>query len=640
MNSSNQPKHPLLHPPPLPSVNFDMAGFWGQRRLVNRWQTIPSQYEQLKSSGRLEALRPDYQGKRHRFWDSDVAKWLEAAWCELASGGMDDELQSRAQAVQTAFCAVQEADGYCQSQIRYEEPERRWQDLCNGHELYSMGHLLEAFCAEAEGGLGQTGLAAAERLVDCLWAAAGPQGRPMYCGHPEIELALMRYHRLTGRKRAWELARLMIDRRGGQPHIFDAEVARRGLDLKNFWAWKFTGGWHYFQAHAPVREQTQAIGHAVRAVYLYCGMTDLWAAGDNTLGRPLQRLWDNLTERRMYVTGGIGSTSEGERLTHDFDLPDNRSYCETCAAIGLARWARRMLGVELTGRVGDVMELALHNAMLAGLALDGRRYFYGNPLASHPHDQRGVEEVAAERQPWFGCACCPPNVARTISQLAEFAYASGGDWAAVHLYIPGRATLACAEGLLDVSVETTLPWGGETQLTISAPQPLEATLALRIPAWAEAWTARLDGRSLGSEDVSNGYLQIRRRWDQPASLELSFSIEPRVLFAHPAVRSVTGQICLARGPLVYCLEEIDNGPHLDDLRWTLGGPVAVEPLQWGPDGVALRTMGCRGTPETWQGALYRRQPPAWLSVPLLFVPYARWGNRGPGEMRVWTRYLT
>lgn len=618
--------------PRLADVRIDPTSFWGRRRSVNRDTTIPSQFALLRSTGRLAALDPAYRGERHRFWDSDNAKWLEAAWSEIASGGDDPALRAGAEEVQSAFAKAQEPDGYLQSHVSYDrnpdDPNsgKRWIDLLEGHEMYSMGHVIEACCAEHENALGKGGLAIANRILDRLWADFGPQGRKGFCGHPEIELALMRLWRATGDRRAHQLAQLIVDRHG-TTDLFDSEVRARGREPRDHGNWRLTGDWTYYQDGKPLRSTTDAAGHAVRALYFYCGAADLLNAGDATLSAAMDALWASAVHRRMHVTGGMGAHPEGERFGADYDLPDERAYCETCAAIALARWARRLLDHRLDAEYGDAMELALHNAMLSGVSLSGDAYHYSNPMATHPHDTRDQHHFRRDRIPWFGCACCPPNVARTLSQLAGFAYAVDGRRIAVHLYVPGEAML----GALRLRIETRMPVDGRVRMTVLAGAAVE--LALRIPAWTAAPTLRVAGTSVTVTPGS--YVRLDRDWVVGDVVELELPMPVQRLYAHPKVRQCAGQVALRRGPLVWCLEEADNGRDLADTALSDSALVSVRPKS-GPDGCdVLLAQGTRTAPG--ERSLYATAAPPRVAADLVFVPYAVWGNRGIGEMRVWVR---
>ncbi len=614
--------------------------FWGRRRVVNREHTLPSQFERLRATDRLAALNPAWTGDRHIFLDSDVAKWLEAAWSELAAGGADATLRAQADQVAAAFAKVQQADGYIQSCISFTSPQDRYRNFRDNHELYSMGHLLEAYCAARENAIASapeiTGKIA-EKLVDHLWREFGPEGKAAYCGHPEIELALMRWARCSGDDRARRLAQLMVDRRGDSAQFFVAEAAARGEDHTQYWAWKFSGDYRYFQAHRPVREQTYLEGHAVRAVYLATAMADLAAAGDRSLDQAVESLWRSCTTRRMYVTGGLGSSPVGERFTHDYDLPDAAGYCETCAGIGLMRWAQARLARELRGDFGDIMELALHNAVISGVALDGKHYFYGNPLAMHPHDPRHNDATPATRQAWYGCACCPPNISRTLSQLARFAYTEKPGAAAIHLYLPGTVRFVG----LALNVETDMPLDGTVRLRVAAAGPAPFALALRLPGWCAKPTVTItgaDGAAIaGNTTHSAGYCHINRVWTPGETITIGLPMTAERIYAHPAVRSAAGRVAVQRGPMVYCVEEADNGAAIDDLTLVADAPIRARSSDLAGGCVALVVAGTRSAPQTADATLYRTLAPKRVATELTLVPYAFWGNRGGCEMRVWLR---
>jgi DUF1680 family protein len=620
-------------PVALGAATIAAESFWGRRRAVNRARSLPSQFARLESTHRLAALDPGWTGERHIFWDSDVAKWLEAAWSELASGGDDAALRAQAEQVATAFARAQQADGYVQSWFSFAKPEEKYRNFRDLHELYSMGHLLEALCAARENGLGGAGArAVAERLVDHLWREFGPTGKAAYCGHPEVELALTRWWRCSGDGRARELAALMVDRRGSAPHLYDEEARARGEDPRADWSVKLYNDHRHSQAHRPVREQTAIEGHAVRAVYLCTALADLAAAGDRTLDAPLKRLWESCTTRRMYVTGGLGSSPNAERFTHDYDLPDAGGYCETCAAIGLMRWAAANLARELRGEYGDIMELALHNAVISGVALDGEHYFYGNPLAVHPHDPRYNDCTPAARQGWYGCACCPPNISRTLAQLARFAYTEKAGAAAIHLYLPGAVRFAG----LSLEIASALPEAGSATLRVTAAAAEPFALALRLPAWCAAPTVTIDGVAAAGT-VRDGYLHLARVWRVGEVVAMALPMAAERVYAHPAVRSAAGRVAVRRGPVVYCAEEADNGEGIDDVSLRDGAAFSERTSALGGGCVALVATGERTVAGAVAGPLYRSEAPRREAVTVTLVPYAFWGNRGGAEMRVWLR---
>ena len=627
--------------PPLADVQITPTSFWGRRRTTNRLRTIPGQLKLLRETGQIAALKPDYPGIRHRFWDSDCGKWIEAAWSELAGGGEDPEIRAGAEEIQAGLAGAQEEDGYLQTHVRWDRTPngtwwsgngRRWENLLESHELYSMGHVIEGFCAQAENGLGRDGLAVAQRMVDVMWKEFGPAGRPWWDGHAEIEMALFRLSRLTGDSRAADLARGFVDHHGPEGMI-PAELAELKRRPEDYGCWRNERSFDYWQASRPLREETALVGHAVRALYLCCGATDQMLAGDETLREPLARIWDSAIHRRMHVTGGLGAHPEGERMGKDYDLPDERAYCETCASIALARWARRLLDDRLEGEYGDILELTLHNAVLSGVSLDGMSYHYSNPTATHPHDTRDKEHFRRTRAPWFGVACCPPNVARTLAQLGTLACSTTADQACFHLYLPGTFHL----GGMHWRVETGVPCHGRTVLEVTESSAIPVTLRLRIPSWTEAPTLLINGVPMA---ITPGtYASIARTWVAGDRVELDMPMPVQRLYAHPKVRQHAGQVALRRGPLIWCLEQEDHGEDLADLALPDDAPVDYVPGA-GPDGVGILTaMGTRTIAPARQpgGPLYATQPPQREAAQLRFIPYAVWGNRSAGEMRVWVR---
>ncbi len=615
----------------MDAIRLADTGFWGARRLTNRTRTLASQEHMLRSTGRMAPLNPAHQGERHPFWDSDTAKWLEAVADEMATGTCPPAVEQAARATLRALAGIQEPNGYLGSWL-YDAPDRRYTNLKDNHELYTMGHLLEAFCSwqSVDPQAGAAAMAGAAARPH-----SGPpstrRGGPGTYGHPEIELALMRWYRLCGDGRARTLAGLMVDRRGTSPHCFLAERGKLDQDGRPEALKEFT----YCQAHLPVRQQTEAVGHAVRALYLYCGMTDLAVAGDASLRPVLERLWSHATSRHLYLTGGMGALKDAERFGKDYQLPTAEGYCETCASIALARWGQRMLQLELKAEYADVLELALHNTVLSGVSLDGERYFYSNPLAITPEYTRTEEHIGAERRGWFGCACCPPNIARTLAQLGSFVYSRTADALAVHLYLPGTLTTELGGVPLQLEVATDLPWQGAVRLVVRVERPVAGTLLLRIPSWTRQPTVRVAGEAIPAS--AGSYLRLSRTWQGEEVITMTLPMPVVRQHAHPAVRATSGCVAFQRGPLVYTFEEVDNGPCLEDLAVPDAAAIYRAP---GPAPGWLRGASISPVPAPVRmiGRDPSTAPPpaaAPASAPHRGVPYCLWGNRGPGEMRVW-----
>ena len=441
--------------------------FWAPRIETNRKVTLPIEYAQCRKTGRLAAWtwKKGRPNPPHIFWDSDVAKWLEAVGYSLERHP-DAKLEKLADGVIRDMARAQAADGYLNSHYQFVEPGKRWTNLRDCHELYCAGHLMEAAVAYSRATGKRTFLDVMCRYADCIDKTFGTRKgqKRGYCGHEEIELALVKLFHATGEARYLNLAKYFVDERGRHPNYFVEEASKRGdmklrpfMDAKNL----------YLQAHAPVRGQTEAVGHAVRAMYLCSGMADVAAGtGDASLRAACRRIWKSATQRRMYITGGIGSSRHGERFTCDYDLPNETAYAETCASIGLVFFAHRMLQAEADGEYADVMERALYNGVMSGVSLDGKHFFYANPLTAHPvsyaartGDDHG-DHTDPTRQEWFGCACCPPNIARLLASLGQYVYSQRGDVLYVHLYADGTASCNLAGQRVTVTQRTEYPWQG------------------------------------------------------------------------------------------------------------------------------------------------------------------------------------
>ncbi|MBM4143891.1 MAG: glycoside hydrolase family 127 protein [Lentisphaerae bacterium] len=619
--------------------------FWAPRQAVNREVTLPTEYEQCRKTGRIDAFKlawkPGMPNEPHIFWDSDVGKWIEAAAYSLKTHP-DRKLERLVDDVVALVAGAQQPDGYLNTHFTVVEPEKRWANLAEWHELYCAGHLMEGAVAYFEATGKRALLDVMRRYADHIGQVfgRGPGQKRGYCGHEEIELALVKLYRATGERRYLDLAKYFIDERGTEPPYFVAEA--EALKRKGWRKYGWGGGeYSVFQAHKPVREQDEVVGHAVRAMYLYCGMADVAReTGDATLLPPLRKLWAHVTRKRMYVTGGIGSSRHNEGFTFDYDLPNETAYCETCASVGLVFWAHRMLQLTGRGEYADVMERALYNGVLSGVSLDGRRFFYANPLAAYPAAGKGAaENVAAERREWFGCACCPPNIARLIASVGQYVCSESDDAAAVHLYAQGDVELHVAGRRAGLRMTTRYPWDGAVRMRLTPERPTAFTLALRIPGWCAKFALSVNGKAVRAA-ARGGYARIRRRWQAGDTVKLVLAMPVLQAEANPRVRMDCGRVALQRGPLVYCLEQADNGRELRDI--TIPPASAFKPVFRKNllGGVAvLRARAWRRSPRDWAGddqALYRTTPSARVRVSVTAVPYCVWGNRAPGrEMLVW-----
>ncbi len=564
------------------------------------------------------------------FQDSDAAKWLEAAAYSL-SLFPDAELMRTADELIDKIADAQDEDGYLNTYYTIKDREKRWQNLLEGHEMYCSGHMMEAACAYYEATGKDKLLRVMLKNTEHIYQKFVTEGNGGYPGHPEIELALMKMYRLTGEEKCLKLAEHFVNVRGVDKEFYIKEREKRdwsvwGNDASNY---------EYQQSGAPVRQQQDATGHAVRAVYLYTGMADLATeTDDRELYAACERLWKSITQKRMYVTGGIGSTVLGEAFSVDYDLPGDTAYAETCASIGLMFFASRMLEHGADREYSDVMERAFYNTVLAGMQLDGTRFFYVNPLEIIP----GISGVSPthrhdlpQRPGWYACACCPPNTARLISSFGKYAYSENEKTAFCHLYADGEVAF---ENGLKLVCKTKYPY----DFTICY-QVTEGSgeLAIRIPAWSERnYSVTVNGKELDGEDVKaklvKGYLYLDVQIQDEVILQLDAT--PYRVYASTKVPRLTGCVAICRGPLVYCFEGADNDRDVLSLMICRDGEVCAEDYDESllNGTVTLKVDAMRAS---YEDSLYTMQAPEAKACQAKAVPYYTWGNRGEHQMRVW-----
>ena len=563
------------------------------------------------------------------FQDTDLAKWLEAVAYQLQLAP-DAELERLADGAIQLVEQAQMPDGYLNTYYQLTGIDRRYTNLRDDHELYTAGHMLEAAVAYYLATGKDRLLKVMERMVDNIARHIGPEPGKLrgYPGHEEIELALCKLYDVTGEGRYLELAKYFIDQRGQSPNFFVEEQRKLGREYKPGGAYGYTYGQH----HLPVREQASLEGHAVRALYLLSGMADVaLRTGDEALKAACRRLFDSAVSKRMYVTGGVGSSNLGEAFTLDYDLPSDTAYAETCASIALIFAARRMLEIEVLGVYGDAMERALYNTCLAGMSLDQQTFFYVNPLSVYPEASKRDDRkrhVLPVRPKWFGCACCPPNLARLLSSLALYAFSVDGAFLNIHLYIQGEMLLDVGGQEVSLKVTTDYPKDGRVRLGLSAGA---YSLRLRLPGWCGAYTLTRDGQPARHE-VKDGFLVLSGPFDD-CELELNLEMPPTRVYANAAVREEMGRVAVQRGPMVYCLEEKDNSPGLHQLCLPRGAELEYAEDKRLPDGQAIRARGQRMVSRDLD--LYSARPPVAEEAELTFIPYYAWANRGENEMRVW-----
>ena len=614
-------------------------GPWKERVSFLAKEALPYQYRMLDNavegapeSNAIENYRiaAGLSKGEHRgmlFQDSDVTKWLEAAAYSLHTCP-DGAVRARIDGLISLIGQAMAPDGYLDTYYQCNGLER-FTNIAHGHELYCMGHLMEAAVAHYEETGEQSLLALARRCADllCDTIGGGKGQKDVYPGHPEIEAALFRLSQATGERRYAALAERMLNQRGAQPSFLLADDGYQKL---------YTGHWYdltYHQAHRPVREQHTAEGHAVRAVYLYRAMAMLAArTKDGALQSALNDLWVNVCGRRMYVTGGIGSEAHGERFSNDFDLPGDRAYAETCASVGMFLWAREMLALGEDGRYADMMEWELYNNISAGISQDGQRYFYVNPLSVTPRDAAwrfDQSHVESERVSWFACACCPTNVLRLLFSLYRYIFRETEGGLAVDLYV---SAVWNNGGLPQWRLTADGVPCQKAELRYLGRSPAEACVRLRIPRWCRSFELRVNGEAVPYEE-RNGYACLQRLWREGDRVEIRMEARPCFLYADPRVEAAAGKVCLAWGPVLYCFESCDNGAELVCLRVNPEAEIRRKPFAVGRERItALEGEGVRLTPG---GALYADRPPEAVTAGWRAVPYALWGNRGGGEMRVW-----
>ena len=622
-------------------------GFVGRVQKLVRDEVLPYQYKILndalpdvEKSHAIENIR--LAGKKLRgeavppeafygmvFQDSDVAKWIEAAAYALAAGE-NPALEKAVDEVIALYGASQHPDGYVNSYFTVKAPDKKWTNMREAHELYCAGHMMEAAVAYYAVTGKRSLLDIMRKNADCIYDEFMHRNTRGCPGHPEVELALMRLWRATGDEKYKALAKHFIDVRGEAPNYFREEEKNRGW---NVWNHTVELEDDYTQSALPVREQKDAVGHAVRAVYLYTGMADVAKETDDAeLLAACRRLWESITSRRMYVTGGIGSTFMGEAFTVDYNLPNDTVYAETCASIGLMFFAKQMLENEHRGVYGDVMERAFYNTVLAGMQLDGKRFFYVNPLEVVP----GVSGVAVThrhalpvRPQWYACACCPPNVARIVSAFGAYAYSENETTFFIDLFAGG--TVETQKGMA-LTCKTDFPHGGTATYTVSG--TAETTVAVRIPAWSEKTELCVNGEAVALEVVTeDGYAYLHRTWQDGDTIALTLDMTPHMVYASSKVAADTGRACVQRGALVYCAEEVDNGPILPLCFRDGAEPRALE---FEPDTLGgIVPVTVEGYEAQDGGALYSTKKPVLVEKEIRLIPYYTWANRGENQMRVW-----
>ncbi|NIO49786.1 MAG: glycoside hydrolase family 127 protein [Candidatus Aminicenantes bacterium] len=609
--------------------------FWLPRMETNRKVTIPFAFKKSEETGRIAnfakaggLMSGKFEGLRYN--DSDVFKIMEGAAYSL-SLQRDKELEEYMDDLIAKVAAAQEEDGYLFTTrtIDPENPapgagEERWSNLGSSHELYNVGHMYEAAVAYYQATGKRNFLNVALKNADFIASVFGPGKRRGFPGHQEIEIGLVKLYRVTGDEKYLKLAKFFLDERGPEKH------KKMFSDSSPFSI--YNQDW-YLQAHMPVIEQSNAVGHAVRAAYMYSGMADVAAlTGNKAYIKAIDRIWDNVVSKKLYVTGGIGSRHEGEAFGDDYELPNATAYNESCAAIGNVFWNHRLFLLHGDAKYIDVLERTIYNGLLSGISLSGDLFFYPNPLESD--GKYKFNQGEATRKPWFDCACCPGNFARFLPSFPGYVYAHTDDTLYVNLFVESKGTVKIGKNSMNVRQQTDYPWDGNVKITIEPEKETEFAVFIRIPGWArnepvpsdlysfldpskENITLKVNSETLELE-MDKGFARIRRRWKKGDIIELALPAPVQKIIANDKVKDNLGKVVLQRGPLVYCFEEADNK-----------GGVLNRSL---PDDLEFKV---EFKPDLLAGINILKSEPTEELPGLVGIPYYAWSHRGIGEMIVW-----
>lgn len=603
-------------------------GFWKQKQDLFRTKTIDAIYDRFEETGRFEALNFSWKegqpNKPHIFWESDVAKWIEGAAYFLAKHP-DPELENRIDELIDRFVKNQDADGYLNGYFTVVEPDARFQRRTD-HELYCAGHLIEGALAYAQATGKTTLLTAVRKYIDLIDRVFRVEHSAAFDtpGHQEIELALYRLYDYTGEERYRALAEYFLETRGTSPR----DTSYSWMDLA------------YMQSHLPVRQQKTAEGHSVRACYMYCGMADLARHNrDQEMLEACKTLFDNMTSRRMYVTGGIGSTANGEAFTYDYHLPEYTAYAETCASIALAMFSRRMWLMEADGRYADIAEQALYNTVLSGISLSGDSFFYENPLAADPDriqfNQSRPEKLREhlpiiQRAKMFDCSCCPPNLLRLVGSIGDYMYSVLGSTLYTQCYMAGTAKITLGDSTVEIEQKTAYPYDGQIQLLVK--NSADFSLALRIPGWCSSYRIERNGKEIVLP-VEKGFAILSGPFREGDHICLSLDMPVRIVEANPRVVDLCGKAAVMCGPVVFCAEKLDEPYSVRDMQISRchefrRGSITIQDTQ-------LPTVETEALVRVAEGGLYQDHPAVRRTIPLQLIPYHAWANRGEREMTVW-----
>lgn len=574
--------------------------FWSQHLKNSKEITIEACLDRCEETGRISnfakaagLMDGEFEGIYYN--DSDVYKVIEGAAYSLMLHP-DPKLEKRADKIIDFIAAAQLEDGYLNTYHILNDLDHRWTDM-NFHEAYCAGHLIEAAIAYFQATKKRKLLDTAVKFADHMCEYFGTRIVHWVPGHEEIELALVKLYQVTKNDRYWRLAFWFLEERG------------RGHGKGSIWE-KEDFGSAYVQDDTPVSQLSKAVGHSVRAMYLYSGMADIAIlTGHQSYVDALDRVWDNIVNRKMYVTGGIGSSSQNEGFTEDYDLPNQEAYCETCASVGMVLWNHRLNLIHHDAKYVDVLERSLYNGALAGVSLSGDKFFYDNPLSSNGKHHRVK---------WFDCSCCPTQISRFIPSIGNYVYALSDSEIWVNLYMGNQAAVSLQGGEVKISQQTNYPWDGKVELLIETKQPIDFTINLRVPGWCKNTKTLLNGMKLEEQGFEKGYLKIKRNWESGDRLVFDMNMTVERVYSDPNVLQNQGKVALQRGPLVYCMEQVDHSFDIQSFSLSKETTFQIEPQEGLLNGVNL----IKGI-DSRSGKKFT------------LVPYYVWDNRNPGAMDVW-----
>ena len=628
-----------------------LAGFWEERQRLNFSSSIPAVIKTFEDTGRIRALTHELKDdeEHHIFYESDLAKWLEAVFVSLQKNP-DNELNSYAENLIEKIISNQEENGYLNSFFTFFEPENKFKNLKVRHELYCAGHLMEAALEHLKLNGTSRFYDAMERYMDHIASTFGiePGKKRGYPGHQEIELALLKAYEQTGKQKYLDLADYFLSERGRKPYYYDEEerqlkLKEKELDLsdypseiKDFISMLNSGeekNYSYLQAHdLPVNQKT-AEGHSVRALYMYTAMADLARIKkDSKMLRTCKSLWRNIIDRRLYVHGGVGSSHIGERFTFDYDLPNDIAYAETCASIALMFFAERLSRIERNSEYADIIEKALYNTILASTSANGKGFFYDNYLECIPEFLVFQQRRHGIRDEYHTCSCCPPNINRLIADLGKYIYSSCSEGINVHQYISSESCFKIDGDSVHLKQLSGFPWEGSSKLTLNKVSGKEFSLFIRVPEWDQNMKVGINGNKVSFKKIK-GYAQIKRTWKEGDEVSLSFNLKPRVVRSLSKVRYNVQRACVFRGPLLYCIESIDNGPYLNQILMNQDQKLEAVDDEIFEGCISITGDMIRLNDST--DVLYSSSKPELHKTKVKLIPYFLWANRGENEMLVW-----